>query len=104
MNSAQKFRRIKLTVKQTAIPVAIVFLLNVIVLSIMTARDPIQYTIDILAVDNFGRPVASYGFCDYRAAESYLIALAVLNIGMLLFALYQCWHARRLSTEFAESK
>lgn len=105
MNSAKKFRRIKLTVRQTAIPVLIVFLLNLIVLSIMAARDPIMYEIDVLAYDSFGRPVASYGYCTYLdSSRGYLIALAVINIGMLLFALYQCWHARRLSSEFAESK
>jgi gamma-aminobutyric acid type B receptor len=104
MNSAQKFRRIKITVKQTLVPVAIVLLLNLIVLSVMTTQDPILYEIAVLTRDGFGRPLASYGFCNYREAEGYLIALAVINIGTLLFALYQSWLARRLSSEFAESR
>jgi type VI protein secretion system component VasK len=77
---------------------------NVIVLSLMTGLDPIEYVVENLSVDRFGRPTSSYGHCDYASAIAFMITLAVINIGTLLFALYQAWQARSLSTEFAESR
>jgi hypothetical protein len=77
---------------------------NLIVLSLMSALDPIQYEIDDLSYDIFDRPTRSYGHCDYAESKGFLITLAVINLGILVLALYQAWHARTLSTEFAESK
>ncbi|KAG7373875.1 7 transmembrane sweet-taste receptor of 3 GCPR [Nitzschia inconspicua] len=104
MNSANKFRRIKVTVRETMISVIVVVCANLIVLSVMTALEPIEYEIEDLSFDSFNRPTTSVGHCNFSNSSSFLIALVVINFGTLLVALYQAWHARSLSTEFAESR
>ncbi|KAG7349886.1 7 transmembrane sweet-taste receptor of 3 GCPR [Nitzschia inconspicua] len=104
MNSAKKFRRIKITVRETMISVNVVFCANLIVLSLMTTLDPIEYEIEVLIFDSFNRPTTSYGQCDFSSSSSFLVVLLIINFGTLVVALYQAWHARSLSTEFAESR
>lgn len=69
----------------------------------MSAFDPITYTIRIVAEDEFGQPLETYGHCDWLVASEYLIPLFALNGLILIMAAYEAWRARNLSTEFAES-
>jgi hypothetical protein len=58
----------------------------------------------VTSVDAFNRAVTLNGFCTSEAFLPYLIILVVGNVGLLALALYQVYHARSLSTEFAESE
>ena len=79
---------------------------NVIILTLMTALKPPQYTINTIETSNdaFGRPRESYGACAYQEQGWFFLALAILNGGILVLSVLQSWHARGLATEFAESK
>jgi hypothetical protein len=70
----------------------------------MSVLDPIQYSITYTGYDEFGRPNSSFGSCTFKPVFPYLITLAVINGGVVLFAINQAWEARNLSTEFAESR
>lgn len=104
VKSSKKFRRIRITIWDTLKPVFAVLVLNLIVLTVMSVLDPIQYSIIYTGFDEFGRPNSSYGSCDFKPVFPYLITLALINGGIILFAIYQAWEARNLSTEFAESR
>lgn len=78
--------------------------MNIITLSVMTAINPPIYVRDTKTTDRFGRPEDTYGYCDWNEQRIYLIALAVINLLILLLSAYQSWEARKLSTEFAESQ
>jgi bacteriorhodopsin len=106
MRNAQKFRRVKVTVAQTLGPIAVLLTLNLIILSTMTALQPGKYEIYPVSssIDTFGRPREFYGFCNYDNQRWYFLALGILNGGVLIMSVYQSWNARKLSTEFSESK
>jgi 7 transmembrane sweet-taste receptor of 3 GCPR len=53
--------------------------------------------------DEFGQTTESRGFCTSDHSVYYYSVLAVLDLGALVYALYETYLARNLSTEFAES-
>jgi hypothetical protein len=55
-------------------------------------------------MDDFNRPSESLGCCSYKGALPYVIVLAVVDLGALVFAVYEAHAARFISTEFAESQ
>jgi 7 transmembrane sweet-taste receptor of 3 GCPR len=77
---------------------------NVIILMVMTVLSPPTYTRTNLTYDLFGRPSSSYGHCLFDEQKWYLLALCILNVGILLCSIYQAYQARHLSTEFSESR
>lgn len=57
----------------------------------------------MLTEDQFGRAASTTGFCQCSNVYLFLVPLAVLNIGALVFANHQAFVARKISTEFAET-
>jgi hypothetical protein len=104
MQSSRRCRRIKVSTRDTLIPIIALIFLNVLILSLMTALDPIQYEIIVVSYDSFDRMAETYGGCGYWASSlEFTISLLVLNLGMLCAASFQSWKCRNLSTEFQES-
>jgi len=48
--------------------------------------------------------VETSGSCSYDGSLPYVVALIIVNLGALLFAIYEAYQARNISTEFAESE
>ena len=71
-----------------------------------TSISPLIWEREVVAVDVFDRVIESHGSC--RSSDSsllyFVISLAVVNISVLLLAVYQAYIARNISTEFAESE
>jgi hypothetical protein len=76
---------------------------NILVLSIWTGLSPLQWEREIQYGDEFGQPTESRGFCTSDRRVYYYSVLAVIDLGALVYALYEAYLARNLSTEFAES-
>jgi hypothetical protein len=76
---------------------------NILVLSLWTGLSPFQWEREILYTDEFGQPTESMGFCTSHHSVYYYSVLAVIDLGALVYALYETYRARNLSTEFAES-
>ena len=57
-----------------------------------------------MSMDNLGRTVETSGSCSYDGALPYVVALIIVDLGALLFAVYEAYQARNISTEFAESE
>ena len=77
---------------------------NILILSIMTAMNPIGYGIHVVSRDEFGQPLEWFGHCEWTESMGYLIPLASLQLVVLFAAVIEAWKSRNLSTEFAESK
>jgi hypothetical protein len=133
MDNAKRYKRIKVTLQSTLIPVAL-FLsgtsydvrfwynvsaqitrshlvhrlplptVNVVLLVLMTVFSPPYYDIFVVQVDRFDQPIETYGICVWRDSVGFLLSLVVLNIGIVFGALYEAWKSRFLTTEFAESQ
>lgn len=78
--------------------------MNVFLLSLWTALSPNQWEREILSEDEFGQPTESRGFCTSDHGVYFFSLLAVVDLGALLYAVYEAYLARHLSTEFAESE
>jgi len=97
-------RRVKVTVKDVILPFIVLLLLNVVVLSVLTAVAPLQWTREVTAVDVYDRSIESRGFCSSDNFIPFIALLLGLDLGALVFASYQAYKARSISTEFAESE
>ena len=93
-----------MTVRDTMKPVLILTSLNIIILSLMTALNPLTYEIQIVRVDEFDQLLETYPFCSRKASLRYLISLVVLNTTNAIVAIYEAWNARQIATEFPESQ
>jgi len=104
LNGAKHFKRIKVTVWQVAKPMMVLLGLNVIVLVLSTVLSPLYWDFHVDREDSFGQPVEGYGLCAFEDAMPYLVALGVLNIGALCFAILEAYRARNISIQYAESQ
>jgi 7 transmembrane sweet-taste receptor of 3 GCPR len=77
---------------------------NIGLLVLMTAINTPHYDIFLVQTDRFGQPIETYGTCVWGDSIALLVPLAVINIGIVVLALYEAWKARNLATEFAESR
>jgi len=104
MNNSKKFKRVTVTIHDTLKPAIALLLANILILSIMTALNPIGYDIHVVSRDEFGQPIESFGHCEWGGSMGFLIPLASLQLVVLFAAIIEAWKSRNLSTEFAESK
>ena len=72
----------------------------------MSVVTPIHYNYFVEQYDVFGRPLRGYAYCDFSNPNSLpcIIALAVIDIGIMFLATYQAWGSRNLATEYSETK
>ena len=104
MKNAKKFKRIKLTVMDVIKPMAFLLSLNIIILSVWTAIDPLRSNIEIARTDEFDRTLESYAVCQSEYGHIFLPILLCINLGCLLVTVIQACRARHISTELSESK
>ena len=103
--NAKKFRRVTVKAKHTIAPMVILLISDIIILSIMSKYDPIQYITegDKYSQDHFNRPQKTVAMCTFPAKE-YSIVLAILNLGMLGVALFQAWRGKVSPTTVSFSR
>ncbi len=70
----------------------------------MTVLSPPVYEIKVEELDEFGRVSRIEGRCNWKDATGYMVALAVINLLILVMAGWESYKARNLSTEFSESQ
>jgi len=92
-----KMRRVKVSVMDVCKPLFALLFLNILVLALWTGLSPLMWGREDVSL------VESVGQCQTDGSLPYVVVLAVLDIGAMAFALYQAYHARKISLEFAES-
>ena len=92
-----KMRRVKVSVMDVCKPLFALLFLNILVLALWTGLSPLTWGREDVSL------VESVGQCQTDGSLPYVVVLAVLDIGAMAFALYQAYHARKISLEFAES-
>jgi hypothetical protein len=48
---------------------------NVLILLFMTIFNPVEYTVNTINEDRFGRPVETYGACHFAGSEEFIIPI-----------------------------
>jgi gamma-aminobutyric acid type B receptor len=104
MQSAAKFKRIKLAATDVMKPMIALLFLNVIVLTVWTILDPLTDEPTNIRFDEFGRMIESDSFCGSDYHYIFTSILGIVNMGSLAFSVIQAYQARKISTEFNESK
>lgn len=92
-----RMRRVKVTAMDVCKPLFALLFANILVLAIWTALSPLVWVREDISL------VESVGECRSEGALPFVVVLAILDLGCLTFALYQAYHARKISLEFAES-
>ena len=103
MQSAAKFKRIKLAATDVMKPMIALLFFNVIVLTVWTIIDPLTDEPTNIRLDEFGRMIESDSFCGSDHNIVFASILGVVNMGSLAFSVIQAYQARKISTEFNES-
>ena len=101
MENAAHFKRLKVTAMSVEKPMVVLLLLNVIVLTVWTAMDPLQHE-TVINIDPFN--TETYGVCTSDHGYIFLAILCVINIGSLAIAVFQAYKARNHSKELHESR
>ena len=104
MNNPQKFRRVKVRVKDVIKPMAAIIGINFIILVVMTAVHPSEWETVVSDRDRFGRPTETYGHCTTKDQVWYYATLGIVNFAALVVSIMQAYQTRKLATEFAESR
>ena len=97
------FRRFTLKEKDVILPGAIMFILNIITLTVWTIVSPLQWE----RVPVNGQPWNTVGICRSKneAVETgSLTALGLINLGALILSCWQAYQARNHSDELSEAK
>lgn len=98
------FKRIKVTVWDVMKPIVVLVTTGGIILTCWTVLDPPNYVRVVSETDIFARTVETQGYCSYEDGLPWVSALAVVLLAVLVYALYEAYVARKISTEFAESE
>lgn len=103
--SGQMFTRVKVKAQHVVIPFLVLVSLNAIVLICWTVLDPLTYVrANHAGLDGWNRVISTYGTCQSQHGYRYVIPLTLINLIVLLIANYQAYEARKIKSEFSESK
>jgi hypothetical protein len=103
MKSARRFQRVKISAMDVIKPMVALLMLNIIILTVWTIEDPLGLETIVVTKDPFDRNTETYGTCSSDHDGIYLGMLLTINLGCLLFAVFQAYQARSISTELQES-
>mmetsp|Transcript_11900 Transcript_11900/g.17898 ORF Transcript_11900/g.17898 Transcript_11900/m.17898 type:complete len:949 (+) Transcript_11900:121-2967(+) len=108
-HNPDKFKRVKVTAKDVLMPFVCLMSANLVVLSMWTYFNPLQWTRKVKGeVDMLGLSTPeTYGLCtgeDYTLTILFSGLLAAVNITIVLFANVQAYQCRNISMEYSESQ
>ena len=98
------FRRVSVSALDVMKPMFCLVGLNTLVLILWHVLETPEWTREETEYDAFGRLTESLASCTYPGGLPYIISLAVINMGAILYACYEAYLAREISTEYAESE
>ena len=104
LQSAVEMKRIQISAKETLLSVAVVLLIDVIILSIWTGVDPLQWTRNITSSDIFGDPLESEGFCSSEHWQIFAGLIASFHFILMAVACYMCYLARKIPERISNGK
>lgn len=103
MQGAARCKRMKLTATDVMKPMVALLMINVVVLIVWTVVDPLQRKTTVVAQDSFLRDIETYGRCTSEYSAIFLAILCAINLGSLIFAVFQAYKARNVAVELQES-
>ncbi|KAL7534384.1 hypothetical protein ACHAXR_005838 [Thalassiosira sp. AJA248-18] len=96
-------RRITVTKLDTLKWVCLIMCVDIIICTVWTVVDPMEWTRSIVATDIFGEPLESVGYCTSSSWKIFASLIACWHLALLFRACFLCYQTRHISTSFAES-
>lgn len=105
LRASHRLVRVKVTTRDVVAPFAVLLTLNISILTAWSVVDPLTYVRSANpGTDGWNRIISTYGACRSNSVARFLVPLTLVNVGVLLLANYEAYMARRIKSEFAESK
>ncbi|CAB9524661.1 acid type B receptor subunit 2 [Seminavis robusta] len=89
---------------ETLAVIGAVLAVDIIILILWTALDPLQWQREVLTEDVFGEPLESIGYCTAEHWAIWAGLIAALHVLLMAVACFMCYAARKIPTRFAEGK
>jgi len=102
--SAKKLQKTTVTVGQTASVIISLVVVDIAILAIWMAQDPLKWVRETKSTDVFGYVLSSAGYCHSSTAGTYIGLIAALHFTVLTYASFLCYKTRHLPSRFAEGK
>ena len=103
-DGAARMQRIAVTAHHAMTKVGAILFIDIIILAVWTAVDPLQWTREVLLTDKYGDPLSSQGYCISDHFAIFASPLAVLHFGILAVGSYYCYLSWLIPTQFSEGK
>ncbi|CAB9524662.1 acid type B receptor subunit 2 [Seminavis robusta] len=97
-------RKQLVSVWETLAVIGAVLAVDVIILILWTALDPLQWQREVLTEDIFGVPLESIGYCTAEHWAIWAGLIVTLHLLLMAVACFMCYAARNIPTRFAEGK
>jgi len=102
--AAARMQRTSFTTKDTIIIVSIVLSVDIVILTIWTVVDPLQWERFVLTADKYGVTLSSQGYCTCDTWLIFAGIIAAYHFLLMGIACLMCYKARDIPTEFSEGK
>ena len=109
LGASTSFRRTVVSSRDVILPSAVFIAGNLIILTLWQILSPLKFKLNFDedgSVDEFGRPNSTYATCESESGWStfFLLLIFILNGAAVVAANVQVYRARRITTEFGESR
>jgi len=101
---AENFQQVKITALSAVVNICAILSVDVIICLIWTLADPMHWTRDVTAVDKFGSPLESQGYCTSDHWAAFAFTIAGWHLALMILALGLCYVSRDISSKFSEAK
>ena len=103
--NAMRFQRVEVQAKDVMLPLVVMLSLNFLFLTIWTVLDPLYFERVDSGRTGSGDKI-SYGRCtsDGVVSDAMLFLIVAVNMLAIVLANFQAYQARKISTEYSESK
>ena len=101
---AARMQRTAVTVGKAMAKIGVILAIDVIILAVWTAVDPLEWNREVILTDKYGDALSSQGYCVSEHYLVFLSLLAVLHFGVLAAGSYYCYQSWAIPTQFSEGK
>jgi gamma-aminobutyric acid type B receptor len=101
---AVEMKRVAISAKETVLTAMVVVGIDVIILTLWTILDPLEWKRTTISTDNLGEILESEGHCQSESWYLYAGSIGCFHFIVMVVAMYLCYLARRIPDRIANGK
>ncbi|CAB9502374.1 acid type B receptor subunit 2 [Seminavis robusta] len=102
--AAAEMKRVVVSIKETALIVAAILAVDVAILTVWSAVDPLRWTRTVISEDKYGYALESAGQCESDHWVVFAAVIGSFHFLLLCTACYMCYLARHIPNRFTNGK